>query len=537
MPSTFSMLPYLLMLIGLLFAVGISPLLTFSALFQQKEWRIDRLTEHLRREGAWNQLFGKIRPPLAVLFFAWQLYEIFGVPAVEDELGNNFLRYMFGTVGWIVVFGILSGIQIILKKQRTPKWTSKAILITSLSIVLSICAMLFSITYHHLLLPFAVLLQPLYVLAAWIILLPVDYILKKRVMDKARALRSSMKDVTVIGIAGSVGKTTAKELLAHITQDLKPMVTPAHVNTEMGVAQWLLRERRETRDERLVSNLDSHLSSLFIIEMGAYRKGEISLLCSITQPTIGVMTALGSDHLALFGSEEAIVEANGELVDALGPDNHLFLYGENDGCKHLASKAKAIVHLTGSKDLQPTDIVENAQGIGFKAAGSMFHLPLQGRHNLHNVLLAIGVARHLGISDNRTKELLKTFRQIAHTFNVRTERGVLLLDDTYNISPLSVKAALEWAAKLKERPRALLTSGLQETGKDENRYLMELGEAARSSVERVIFTNAHGADVFAKAYGKPVEVLASTTERVQSGSALLCLGRMPLSNIQRLLPQ
>jgi UDP-N-acetylmuramoyl-tripeptide--D-alanyl-D-alanine ligase len=400
----------------------------------------------------------------------------------------------------------LSTAQILLRKQRYPQPTSKALALIATAIVINLILIL-SLRTQPIGYPLVAVIQPFIVLIAWLLWRPVDLILKKRVMDQAAQLRSQMKDVTVIGIAGSVGKTTVKELIAHLTQDLKPLVTPAHVNTEMGVAQWLT-------NKLLAPTTQS--PQLLIVEMGAYKKGEIALLCQIAQPTIGVMTALGSDHLALFGSEQNIIDANGELIAALPKDGHAFFYGDNDGCAELAKRA-------------PCPVTVAANGLDLTHS-------LEGRHNQLNVALAVSVARHLGIKADRINDLLKTFKPQAHTFSVKTEGGVTILDDTYNISPLSFNAALDWVSTRTESPRVLLTSGLQETGPDEERFLRELGEKASHIIDRVIFTDAHGSDVFAQAFGKPVEILNAQTSHVAARSVLLAVGRMPLSTITRLLP-
>ncbi len=519
------------LLIGLVLVGALSPLLTFTALFQQKEWRLDRLREHLRRDGWFVQLFGRIRPSILPLFPLWVLYFEFFIPHGDNDWpgGFAFNVFMLGILGFFLLLAGLSAIQFALRKQRVPVWTSKAILITTLSAIISTTAIIFSFTDAGILsrftflqpfcVFFALLLQPLYVLIAWLLLKPLDAILKKRVMALATHLRSQMTDATVIGIAGSVGKTTVKELIAHLLQDLHTSVTPQHVNSEMGVAQWLLRQPSASYEDdelRERSKLEARSSKLLIIEMGAYRKGEIALLCRIAQPTIGVMTALGSDHLALFGSEQNIIDANGELIESLPKSGHAFFYGDNEGCTELAERSPCPVTIA-------------------KADAGYKH-PLQGRHNDYNVSLAVAVAKHIGIKDGRIAELLETFKPQAHTFSVKTANGVTILDDTYNISPLSLGAALDWAAKQTERPRVLLTSGLQETGADENRYLTELGTKASKNVERVIFTDKHGAEIFAKAFGKPVEILSKDTARVEAGSLLLAVGRMPLSTVQRLLP-
>lgn len=471
-------------LIGLVLIGVLSPLLTLAALFQQKEWRLDRLKEHLRRDGWWGQLLGRIRPALVLCGLV---------------ILNLTTDVFVANIGLFALAG-LSIVQMALRKQRFPRPTSKAITLVGTALLLDV--LLIGLTGQYTFLYVLTLLQPVILVAAWMIWKPVDYILKKRVMDRAMRLRSHMEDATVIGIAGSVGKTTVKELIAHLLQDLEPAVTPAHVNTEMGVAQWLTKQ-------------SSKGSNLLIVEMGAYRKGEIALLCRIAQPTIGVMTALGSDHLALFGSEQNIIDANGELIEALPKNGHAFFYGDNAGCKELAKRASCPVTIAKAESHQHT---------------------LQGRHNDYNVSLAVSVAQHMNVKAERITELLKTFKPQAHTFTIGTEKDVLVLDDTYNISPLSMNAALDWAANQTARPRVLLTSGLQETGAAEAQYLEDLGAKASKSVERVIFTDEHGADIFAKAFGKPVEVLGTETERVEAGSVLLAVGRMPLSRINRLLP-
>ncbi len=481
-------------MIGLTLLGVLSPLLTFTALFQLKEWRLDRLIEHLRREGWINQLFGRIRPVLALLFFF-----------VKDPLY------------WLLPFAMLTAAQWILGRQRKPVWTSKAKLLVILSIALTTL-----ITFIAPLTPLIILLQPLFVLFAWLLFHPLDTLLKHHIFKQARDLREAHPEWIVIGIAGSVGKTTTKELLAHLLQDVHPLATPAHVNTEMGVAKWLVA----VSGKRLATS-----TSILIVEMGAYRKGEIALMCQFVQPTIGIVTALGSDHLALFGSEAAIIEANGELLESLPKNGKAFLSSDNEGCRILATR-----HPNSIIVPQAENIKEDEFGLHFSLTAYRYSLPLHGLHNINNAALAITVARHLGITDNRIAELLKNFHPLAHTFNVREENGITLVDDTYNSSRLSLRAAIDWAAGRSERPRILLTSGLMEVGKAEDRLMHEIGTHAKGKIERVIFTTASGLRAFEEGFGGKTELLTSNEQRATKGSLLLAIGRMPLSAIQQLLP-
>jgi|CXWL01.1.fsa_nt_gi UDP-N-acetylmuramyl pentapeptide synthase len=522
--------------IGLTLLGALSPLLTLSALFQQKEWRMDRLREHLRHEGAIRQLWGTLRPFLAILLLLTDLGGIWMVTHATDRLDAlNLLRTLiFFHIAWLTLFAGLTCVQFLMRKQRAPKWTAKAILITSLSLVLT--TFITVITAPFLIgAPIILLVQPVVVWIAWGLLLPVDRFLKQRRFMQAAVLRDQLKNATVIGIAGSVGKTTVKELLKCVLQDLTPLVTPEHVNTEMGVAEWMLKQ--VAGYWLLVTGSNEKVKKpVMIVEMGAYRKGEIALMCTFVKPTIGVMTALGSDHLALFGSEKNIIEANGELIEALPKTGHAFFYGRNDGCRKLSEKAPCPVTLANEEIIKVTNIEEAENGLKFSLSSSTFSVALHGLHNGGNAWLAIAVARHLGIQDERIKELLKGFHPLSHTFNVRQEFGITVVDDTYNSSRLSVRAALDWAKNRPERPRILLMSGLLETGTEESRFLEELGTVAKDSVDRVIFTTDTNATSFEKGFKKTVDILQATTERAPSGSLLLALGRMPRSSIQKLLP-
>lgn len=500
--------------IGLALIGTISPLLTFTTLFQQKEWRRDRLREHLRHEGWWNQLMGRIQPAILCLWIIGWI----ALPASRDAV----------TIVALGAFAVKSALQVLLGRQRLPVWTSKAMLITCLAVLITIIA---TIIIPFSLLPILPPLQPVSVMLAWATLIPLDAFVKRGIFHRAMLLRESWHDATVIGIAGSVGKTTTKELLRHLLQDLNPLATPEHVNTEMGVAQWMLSERVASGNER---------SAVLIVEMGAYRKGEIELMCSFVKPTFGVVTALGSDHLALFGSEQAIIDANAELIESLPVTGQTFLYADNDATRSIAERSPCPVTLAGLHDgsqVTADHIERTDKGLRLTLAGTTVDVALHGLHNAGNILMAIAVAETLGIPKDRIRELLQSFQPLRHTFHVYREHNVLLLDDTYNSSRLSIAAALDWASHRTEKSRVLLMSDLQETGSDEDRFLEELGAKAHLIIDRAIFTTDTGRRAFEMGYGKPVELLGPATQKVPTGSLLLCIGRMPLSYIQRLLPE
>ena len=400
------------------------------------------------------------------------------------------------------------------------------------------------------LLPFLILLQPVMLTLAWLLWYPVDAFLKNRIITQARTLREKFPDLTVIGVTGSVGKTTTKELLACVLKDLHPAVTPVHVNAEIGVARWLLRQLRvasyELREppfgsaqSRLHPQPATRNPQFLIVELGAYRKGEIATLCSFAHPTLGVVTHVGTQHIALFGSQEKLFEAKSELMQSLPPDGRAFLNGDNALTRKMATISPCpavIVGTGGSCDLEAFDIEETPKGIRFRARDVLFELPLHGTHNVTNVLLAIAVGEHLGIKIDRMRELLKTFAPLSQTFSVRTESGVRILDDTHNSSTASMKAAIAWARTQPEEHKILLAAGLIEMGDLQSPAERELGGLAAAVFGRTIVTDEQSAKNF-MAGGAVVETLSKNSTSVPQGSLLVCVGRMSPSTIRRLLPR
>ena len=503
-----------LLLIGLTLLGCLSPLLTYAYLWQVKEWRVDRLREHLRAEGFLLQLYGRVRP-LILFLFACALF----IPGIAAQ---------YVVVGASATFALLTLVQLLLRKQSKPVWTQKAYAIVGLSVILNICLAVVLGFYLPILLPVLVLGQPDIVSLAWLVLWPVDHTLKKQTMQKATALRNTLEDATVIGITGSAGKTTVKELLAHVLDELNPLTTPTHVNSEMGVAKWLLSKLPSYETEK----------PLLIVEMGAYRRGEIMQLCGIAQPTMGIITLIGSQHIALFGSQEALCDAKGELLEALPEDGQGFVNADSELCAGLAGRAPCDVTRVGtggSADLEATDIEETSTGIRFIVEGTTVDVPLHGTHNVTNVLLTIAAAEHAGMERGRIVQRLRTFEPPSHTFAVRTEGNVTMLDDTHNASIASFRAAIAWARNQAVGHKVLLTSGLIELGQKQDDVHAELGAAATDVFDRVIFLNERSANSFAKGYGE-VEVLSKDTAPVQEESLLVCEGRMTERTIQKLLP-
>lgn len=490
-----------------------SPLLTLARLWQLKEWRIDRLKEHMRAEGWRNQLVGNLRPLITFVVLAGLQMTHLPSYAKIDAV--------------IAALAVLSVLQILTRRQRYPVWTLKARILVCASVCADI-ALITLLDNGNWILAVMPMLQSVALLLVWILFLPVDHLLKKRILQKAARLRSMYTRCTTIGITGSVGKTTTKELIAHILSGKNPLFTPAYVNSEMGVAQWMLRElpKRNPEDE-----------CIMIVEMGAYRMGEIAQLCKIAQPKIGIVTYVGTQHIALFGSQEKLCKAKGELPASLPRDGVALLNADNQYCNDMRNNCASTVVTVGTgghADIEAFDIEETGNGVSFRVGSTVFSVPLHGTHNITNILLAIGAARTLGMKDTEIAKALRTFTPPHHTFSVRRVHGITVLDDTHNASPESFRAALAWAKSQPAERTILITPGLIELGQNEDRIHRELGETS-THIDAIIFTQQHGRAAFERGFGSTVHHSVPTEPLLKKGDLLLCIGRIPESIIMKLL--
>jgi len=243
----------------------------------------------------------------------------------------------------------------------------------------------------------------------------------------------------VIGITGSVGKSTTKELVAEvIDQRFSTLKNPGNLNNEIGLPLTLLRLDRGHQ--------------VAVLEMGFYVPGEIALLCDIAQPQIGVVTNIGTVHAERAGSQEAIARGKAELVESLpaAPDGIAILNHDDPLVRPMAEKTRAQVFfygLTAEADLW-ADEVEGLglDGIRFRLhyKNEIIHLqvPLIGRHSVHTVLRASAVGLSLGLTWQDIVNGLRSGKAQLRLVAVRANNDAVLLDDTYNASPTSTLAAL-----------------------------------------------------------------------------------------------
>ncbi len=309
-----------------------------------------------------------------------------------------------------------------------------------------------------------------------------------RVEDSLTALQGIARqwrrelDARVIGITGSVGKSTTKELTAEVLETkYRTVRNPGNLNNEIGLPLSMLSLSQE----------DEHA----VLEMGFYVPGEIALLCDIAQPQVGVVTNVSHVHMERAGSMEAIVEGKGELVEALppDPDGVAILNYDDPLVRGMAERTKAKVFYYG---LEPVaDIwASEVEGMGLEGVRFVLHyqgeamylrVPLLGRHSVHTALRAAAVGFVEGLTwQEIIRGLSKTHNQL-RLVAVQGPRGSLLLDDTYNAAPTSVMAALNLLEDLEGRKIAVLGDML-ELGDYEERGHRLVGARAAKVVDQLV---------------------------------------------------
>jgi len=284
-------------------------------------------------------------------------------------------------------------------------------------------------------------------------------------------------DLRVIGITGSVGKSTTKEMVAEVlSQRYHTLKSPGNLNNEIGLPLSILKLGPGYQRA--------------VLEMGFYVPGEIAFLCDIAQPQVGVVTNIGTVHAERAGSQENIFIGKSELVQALPEDGVAILNFDDPWVRKMEEKTRAQVFfygLSSDADLWADNIEgQGLEGIRFrlhyKRETLYVRVPLIGRHSVHTALRAAAVGLVEGLTWQEIFEGLKQGHTQLRLVAVRSKTGALILDDTYNASPESMLAALNLLDELGGRKIAVLGD------------MLELGQYERQGHEMVGLRAAQVAD-------------------------------------------
>jgi UDP-N-acetylmuramoyl-tripeptide--D-alanyl-D-alanine ligase len=313
--------------------------------------------------------------------------------------------------------------------------------------------------------------------------------------EALRALAQHVRDTvdpTVIGVTGSVGKTTTKDFIAGACAASQPTVAAVgSFNNEMGVPLTLLATRPDTR--------------VLVVEMGARGIGQVAELAGWARPSIGVVTAVAGVHLELFGDLDTIARTKGELIAALPPDGTAVLNQDDPRVAAMATRTTARV-LRCSLEDTGADVVANQITLDDRARPRFtastpwgvheVALPVAGRHHVLNALLALGAAGAAGSDVAAACDALGNAPVSPSRASVQDVGGITVLDDAYNASPTSTLAALQTLADLAVTGRRVAVLGVMaEIGDGHDTEHWRVGNRAAGIVDHLVVVGDEAAHI------------------------------------------
>lgn len=462
--------------------------LFWTHLWQLKEYRFDRVFIHLKETTQGQQLlfsFFSLTKFAAILVYPLVVFN----PTLTGAY-HFFITVMYGVLAYRVFQ------EIYLRILKRPILTVKAGFI--LVSVLSISFLLFFIPLidEFVWLLFLDKLMPF--LAAFVVFFlafPTE-LYRDWVIERAGRRIRNHKKLLVIGITGSYGKSSTKDYIAQILSAKYSVVkTLGTNNTPIGIANTILSSLKDSTD-------------IFVVEMGAYRKGEVAEMCDIVHPKIGVLTAVNAQHASLFGSIENTKIAKYELIEALPKDGLALFNGNNKNVYQLYKKTKKpkILYFTrdarnnhgiylkeGDKTVEAYSITVQEESISFEVymGGKVVHFmaPLIGGYNIENILPAIHIAEYLGMDEKDIKRAVSQLIQLPKTMNYHMlESGAVVINDTFNANPQAILAALDYI-RIYPGKKIFVLQPMIELGREAQNEHRKIGEQIAGVCDYLFLTN------------------------------------------------
>lgn len=394
---------------------------------------------------------------------------------------------------------------------------------------------------------------PLAVSAIVLFFQPLTIFWRDQVIKKAKNKRSEMKNLLVVGITGSYGKTSVKEFLYEILSDrFNVLKTKEHQNSEIGIARCILEELKPIHE-------------VFIVEMGAYNRGVIKSSCDVIKPKIGILTGINEQHMATFGSQENIIRGKSELIESLPDDGIAIFNGDNKLCRELFQKTQKPKRLCGKMspiidalpeikfNLWAEEISIEKEFLSFKVLSqdgdqADFRVNLLGGQNVTNILLSAQCAKELGMNLREISlSLTKIKPQQGAMKLLKGIRDLNIIDSTYSANPASVLSHLDYL-KIWPSRKAIIMPSLIELGNASREVHKKIGEKIAEVCDLAIITTKEGFSAIKEGAAEkgmntanvlfmenPEEIIKIITVRLEKDDILLLESRVPKELLKSLI--
>ena len=520
-------------------------------LWQIKNYHLPRFLAHFETYKGKRLLFNK-----TLLFeLIISLIFIFGV------LYNNGKIILTG-ISFEILLYLAESLKFVLdiykKRLKKPIWTSKSVtlfttlflvsisylifLLSSMSLIRTYSSQVFFYFFLMFLLIFSILV-PITVSIIVFAFQPVTIYIRKRTIKKAETKRKNMKNLLVIGITGSYGKTSTKEFLSTIlSSKYNVLKTRKNQNSEFGIARTILKRLKPEHE-------------IFIAEMGAYCRGGIKFLADIAQPNIGIIAGINQQHLSTFGSQENIIKTKYELIQSL-PRNGLAIFnGDNNYCLDLYKKTKINKKIISSEkkgitDLWAENIQVGQQSTSFDVVSkngerSRFQISVLGKQNIPNILLATACAGELGMSlEEISKACLNIEVSQGAISSYKGINDVRIIESSYSSNPAGVTADLDYLNIFPEKKIVIMPCLIELNGASAQIHY-QIGEKIGKICNLAIITTRdmikkiregarksgmkEGNIIFSE---KPSVILKKIKPLLNSSTTILIEGRVPQKLIE-----
>ncbi len=369
---------------------------------------------------------------------------------------------------------------------------------------------------------------------------PLSRLSRQTTIRKARLKLKQHKDLLIIAITGSQGKTTAKEVLYELLKDKYNVAkTPENNNTDVGIAQAVL-------------NYVKSDTEIFIAEMGAIRKGEIKAACKIAKPDIALITDIDVQHIGIFGSKKNLIDAKSEIVQNLKENGIAVLNADNDSSlaseyhnvrnifvtqkqstyKKLLKENTAMDHIYLVNDL-------NGNNLNFEISDTdskeNFKLDVNDKHLIDIIAQCISTAKELNVSFKTQKKILSELKiKLPRLSLIKGDNDITILDDTYSSNPKGFIAGVNKMQLQKGKRNIVITKGILELGKHKQDIYHKMSANIKDKVDVLITTDNVLAKTFEvdntkikiiKSSHKKDEMLYKIREELQPGDVILLEGR------------
>lgn len=413
-----------------------------------------------------------------------------------------------------MIFSVLLAVICILSAIKTQKKSIKKLVFTgrikrlySAAIIVLLVLLLSYILFNQSVLgriPAVLLIllsfvSPLLTYISWALTYPIEKAMSKWYVNDAKRILKEHKNLKVIGITGSYGKTTTKFILTRIlSEKFNTVCTPQSFNTPMGVVRTI-REKLQPQTQ------------IFVCEMGAKNVGDIKEICDIVYPDFGLITSVGAQHLETFKSVDNVFKTKFELADAVNEKNgKVFINGDSAEILNRADFGKFTVYGTDNKFNYTAENISygrNGSEFDIKLGAETIHLTsrLLGLHSIINITGAAALAYELGVSADEIKYAVASLKPTEHRLEIKSSvNGSVMIDDAYNANPEGSIEAVRVLGSFDGMKKVIITPGLIELGEQEYDCNFRLGLETADKCDIIIFVGLNRS--------KPMVDAVNTTE-------------------------